>query len=134
MHRLKFLVCALAVGAAACGNNALTSATTASNTSQEFTGTLTVNGGRPYPFAALAAGGVSATLQSLSPDATAIVGLEIGVWDGTACQPVVSNDAATTASVVDATATAAGSLCARIYDSTGTLPNPESYDIIVSHP
>jgi hypothetical protein len=95
---------------------------------------LTQNGSQTFQFAALAAGQVSVELMSLTPDTTSVIGLELGVWDGTTCQRVVHNDSVTLQTTVIADATTTGSLCASIYDSTGTLPGPEAFDIQAVHP
>lgn len=135
MHRLKYLACALGLAACCgCSGSPTTTPTTTSNLTIDFTGTLTQNGSQTFQFAALAAGQVSVELMSLSPDATAIVGLEVGVWDGTTCQRVVHNDSVSLSTTVVADATTSGSLCASIYDATGTLPGPEAFDIQAQHP
>jgi hypothetical protein len=139
MNRQILLACALALTAAACsGSNATTTTTTPTVTTyaNEFTGTLTQNGGQSYPFAVLSAGSVSASLIALSPDTTTLVGLGLGVWDGTACQavPGVWSDKATQGTVVSGSVTSPGSLCVRIYDSTGALPQPQNFDLQVQHP
>jgi hypothetical protein len=137
MHRLKYPACQLVLATACysgCSGNSTTTPTTTSTLTIDFTGTLTPNGSAPYQFATLAAGQVSIELMSLSPDTTSVVGLELGVWDGTACQRVVHNDSVQVSTTVVADASTAGSLCASIYDSTGTLPRPEAFDIQAVHP
>ena len=142
MHRLKYLTCGLALLAMACSSTPVTSPTTTTTTlTQDFTdaanGPLTPNGSQTFTFAALAAGQVSVQLIALNPDGPngQVVGLSVGVSDSAGgCQSVVHNDRATLTQAVVATATTAGSLCARIYDSTGTLPGPETFDIQVTTP
>jgi hypothetical protein len=138
MHRFTYLACALGLAAAsgsACGSSStVTTPTTTSSLTIDFTGTLTPQGSQTFQFATLNAGQVSLELMSLSPDSTAIIGLELGVWDGTSCQRVVHNDSVQISQSVIADATTAGSLCASIYDSTGTLPGPEAFDIQALHP
>jgi hypothetical protein len=137
MHRFTYLACALGLVAscgAGCSDNNTTAPTTTSSLTIDFTGTLTLNGSQTFQFATLAAGQVSVELMSLSPDSNAVVGLEVGVWDGTTCQRVVHNDTVQLDTTVVADATTTGSLCASIYDSTGTLPGPEAFDIQVIHP
>ena len=139
MNRLRLLALALAVTAVACSNsNSTTTTTTAptTTTSNEYTGTLTQNGAATYPFAVLASGRIAATIVSLSPDSTVLVGFGIGVWDGAACDasPGIWQDKATQGSSVIGTVTQSGSLCVRIYDSQGTLTEPTDYDIQVTHP
>ena len=111
------------------------------NLTQDFTdatnGPLTPHGSQTFTFATLTTGQVSVQLISLNPDGPLgqTVGLLLGVLDSSGgCQTVVHNDRVTLSSLVAAQATAAGSLCTSIYDSTGTLPGPELFDIQVSHP
>jgi len=143
MNRLKYLACALAVVAAGCGSNSdtLTTPSTNNNVLIDFTdainGPLTKNGAQTFQFATLATGTISATLVALSPDGPNLqpVGLSLGVPDTTgSCQRVVSNDHLLQSTTVNATATAVGTFCVSIYDSTGTLPQPQTFDIQVSHP
>ena len=64
-------------------------------TEPPFTGTLKVNGAATYPFTATSAGTITATLASITPDASVAIGLSIGTWTGSACQIVIANDNAT---------------------------------------
>jgi hypothetical protein len=80
-----------------------------------------------------ASGTVTATLTKLEPDATVRVGLSIGTWNGATCQTIISNDSATQGTSVVGSADRAGRLCVRIYDAVGTLAEPTTYEIIVSH-
>ena len=147
MRRITRFACALALAAlavtaitaAACTGNDNSGSTTAPTTAlllNEFTGTLTQNGAQSYPFNVLSSGTITGKIETLSPDLTQIVGFGIGVWDGLSCQasPGVWNDRASQNTIVEGQVNAAGSLCVRIYDSLGTLPQPQTYDILVTHP
>ena len=144
MRRVQYLACAVALAAAAgCSNNnnTLTSPTTANTLTVDFTdavnGPLTPNGAQTFQFSTLTAGQVSLQLIDLEPDGPggAMVGLSLGILDSSAnCQVVVHKDNAQISTTVDATASAAGNLCARIYDATGTLSKPQTFDIRVTHP
>ncbi|HEX4348611.1 MAG TPA: hypothetical protein VHZ73_13635 [Vicinamibacterales bacterium] len=144
MRRVQYLACALAVVATAgCGtnDNTLTNPSTTNELTVDFTdgvnGPLTPNGAQTFQFSTLTSGEVSVQLIDLEPDGPggALVGLSLGIMDSSAnCQVVVHKDDATLSSTVDATATAAGNLCARIYDANGTLPKPQTFDIRVTHP
>lgn len=139
MKRIICLLCAFGLAAASCtGNDTATTAptTAAPLLSNEFTGTLTQNGAASYPFTVLASGTVTGTIVSLAPDLSQLVGFGIGVWDGFSCQasPGIWNDKASQNTIVTGTVNAAGSLCVRIYDSQGTMPQPSTYDITVTHP
>ena len=93
MRRLVIRSCSLwAVLAvlAASGWGGATRATTpvtptATSVTEEFTGTLNINGGASFPFIAQAAGLITATLTTLGPDSTMSVGLSLGTWNGTSC-------------------------------------------------
>ena len=144
MRRVQYLVCAVALAAAAgCSSNTntLTNPTPANELTVDFTdgvnGPLTPNGAQTFQFSTLSAGQVSVQLIDLEPDGPAgvTVGLSLGIMDSSSnCQVVVHKDNATLSSTLDATASAAGSLCARIYDATGALPKPQTFDLRVTHP
>lgn len=102
---------------------------------ETFSGTLTRNGAVTHDFEATAPGEMSATITSLSPDATAIVGFGIGLWNGTVCDLSrgLVRDQASQTTVIYGSVNARGSLCVRIYD-VGRLVNPTDYEITVAHP
>lgn len=145
MRRVQYIACALALAAAAAGcsnnNNTLTAPTTAASLTIDFTdaqfGPLTPNGAQTFQFSTLTAGQVSLQLVSLNPDGLsgAFVGLSLGIMDSSAnCQAVVHKDNAQLSQTLIANATGAGNLCARIYDATGTLARPQTFDLQVVHP
>ena len=134
----KFLIVAMAgfaLAASACtsDDDPLPSTPSPTPVVDTFTGTLTRNGAQVEPFSVTVSGDVRATISRLEPDATVIVGLSIGTWNGAACQTVISNDNATQGTAVVGTADRQGRLCVRIYDSEGTLPQPTNYEITVQH-
>jgi hypothetical protein len=98
-----------------------------------FSGTVGRNGANTHPFPT-DAGTVTATISALSPDAAAIVGLTLGTWNGSTCQTVIANDRATQASIVIGNASGSGNLCVRVYDATGELAEPTTYEVQVVHP
>jgi hypothetical protein len=98
-----------------------------------FSGTVSRNGANTHPFTT-DAGAVTATISTLSPDAAAIVGLTLGTWNGITCQTVIANDRATQASIVVGSASGSGNLCIRVYDATGELAEPTTYEVQVVHP
>jgi hypothetical protein len=126
----------LSAAAAACGSNEPLTPTSpsapATSVTETFEGTLTVNGAVTHPFSVSTVGLVSASLTSLSPDNTAIVGLSLGTWNGSACQIILANDSARQGSSVTGNATSIGSFCARVYD-VGRLAGPTDYAITVTH-
>jgi len=138
MQRFTYLACALALAAAGCSNSTTLGSTPPPSLTVDFTsdtyGPLTPNGSQTFAFASNSAGQVAVQVISLTPDSSTPVGLALGVWDGNNCQRIVHNDRVVGGTQVIANATAAGSLCATIYDATGTLPGPEAFDIQVTHP
>lgn len=113
-----------------------TTPTTPSDTVTDiFSGTLTRNGGTSHPFPVISAAGgdVIATLRSISPDATTVVGMALGTWNGTSCQAVIANDRAVVSASILGRATSVGTLCLRIYD-IGTVVDPQDYEVEVVHP
>jgi hypothetical protein len=121
----------------ACGNDNPT--TTPTNTTiptsvtETFSGTLTQNGSTTHPFVTRG-GTVTATITTLSPDSTTVVGLTLGTWNGEGCQTVINNDRATQGAVVIGTASTTGNLCVRVYDAAGSLTQPTDYEVQVVHP
>jgi hypothetical protein len=133
------LVSVLAISFAACSSN--DTITTPSKptlpgnsvTEPPFTGTLKVNGAATYPFTAATAGTITATLATVTPDATVGIGLSIGTWNGAACQVVIANDNAMQTMAITGAVTAASSLCVRVYDP-GHLTAPTDFNVTIVHP
>ena len=122
------------LGTGACGNDLTSLESTPSQTVTEtFTGTLNPNGGTTHPFIATGRGTVLATLTAVGDDNTRIVGLALGNWTGTACNLAAANDNAIATMPLTATVSAAGQLCARVYDTKG-LTEATDYPLQVIHP
>ncbi|OFW14242.1 MAG: hypothetical protein A3F69_00565 [Acidobacteria bacterium RIFCSPLOWO2_12_FULL_66_10] len=143
MHRFtsRFLLfVALAVVAAGCGkadDSSVNTPTTPAPTTvtDSFAGILTLNGAATYPFTVTTAGGISAQLTELKPGDSGPVGLSLGTWNNSICTvgQGMFNDKSIQGSVLVGQAQAAGNFCVRIYDAAGTVANPETYVIEVSH-
>jgi hypothetical protein len=144
MYRLNARAILLAVAVlatGACSNDAISSLTTPTNPTiftDTFTGTLSQNGSFTHSFTTASLGAVSASIVNLQPTSSQIVGLSLGVWNGTACStsPATggsSSDIATSGSSITLNATAAGSLCVRLYD-VGFITSPVLYTLQVTHP
>ncbi len=129
------LVACVAIGLCGCSNTTPTtpSTTNPATTTDTFSDTLNPNGAKTFTFAVAAAGTVTATITVLSPDSTAIVGLSLGTWNGSACQIVLANDNATQGTSVTGSTTTTGTLCARVYD-VGKLTDVASFTMTVTHP
>lgn len=135
MSRLRFLAVAFALGTVACGSSTTTTPTptTPTTVTDTFSGTLTTNGAASYAFTTAASGTVTATLASLTPNTTLVVGIALGTWNGNACQIILSKDSATQASFITGQASQANTYCVRIYD-VGNVTDPQTYDLQVNHP
>ena len=126
----------LAPLAAACGsNNSPTTPTTPTPVAvtEQFSGTLTRNGGVTHDFAVQQAGTVTARITALAPDEAALIGLAIGTWNGLLCQQTLPNDKATLNTTVTGSAQNTGLFCVRVYDAAGTLTDTIEYTIDVTH-
>ena len=122
------------LGTVACGNDLTSLESTPSQiVTESFTGTLNPNGGTTHPFLATGRGAVQATLTAIGEDNTAVVGLSLGNWTGIACNVSAANDNAIATMPLTATVSAAGQLCARVYDTKG-LTEATSYTLQVIHP
>ncbi len=130
------LLTAVAVLAAVgCDSNTPTTPTpnTPVPTTETFSGVLTPNGAQTFPFVTAQAGTVTATLTSLGPDPLAVIGISIGMSSGTTCQVVLSNDNSSQGAQIQGAVTGTGTLCARVYDSSGKLTEPVTFTIAVDH-
>ncbi|HEX5070967.1 MAG TPA: hypothetical protein VFV78_12195 [Vicinamibacterales bacterium] len=131
------LVLTLALGSAGCDNNIdlpTTPNTPVDTVTESFAGSITPNGAVSYFFASTAAGGMTATILTLTPDSSVILGLSIGTWNGFSCQSVISNERATQGTTVSGNVSGAGTLCVRIFDSGGAMPASSKFEIVVVHP
>jgi hypothetical protein len=126
---------ALALAAAACGDNPTTPAgdtSTPVQITETFVGTVTVNGGSTTPFTVNRAGQVQAQITDLAPDNTVHVGLLLGTWNGNSCAVSIVKDDTALSGAVIGNATGPGTLCIRVYD-TGGLAAPTDYAVKVDH-
>jgi hypothetical protein len=135
MSRLRFLVVAFALSAVACGGSTTTAPTPATpvTVTDTFAGTLNPNGAFSYQFTTAASGTVTATLATLAPNSTLIVGIALGTFTQNACQIVLSKDSATQSSFIVGQASQANTYCVRIYD-VGNVVDPATYELQVNHP
>jgi hypothetical protein len=119
-----------------CGNDEPTTPTTPTppvTVTETFTGDLGRNGARTHNFTTSASGAVTGTLTTVAPDSALVVGFSLGTWNGSVCNIVLANDAATQGTVVTGGVSSFGSLCVRIYD-VGNVTEQISYEITVVHP
>ena len=124
---------AITVAASSDNTTTLTTPTSVVTTTETFAGTLTKNGAVTHQFSATARGTVTATLTKVDPDSTLAIGVSLGTWNGTSCQIILANDAATVGTGVLGTVSGVGILCLRVYD-VGKLTTSEDYSVEVVHP
>ena len=124
----------LALAAAGC-NDSLTDLEIgpSGTVTETFTGTLTPSGGSTHVFVVSGKGTITARLTAVGDDNTRVVGLALGNWNNNACQLAAANDNSFVDSPLAATVSAAGSICARVYDSKG-VPDATTYTLEVIHP
>jgi hypothetical protein len=80
-------------------------------------------------------GGVRVTLKTLvgaDTNITAVGGLAVGTWDGSACSLLVKNENATFSTVIVGTAIE-GNYCVQLYD-VGKFTEAVNYSMEVDHP
>ena len=135
--------CAAAV--AACGDDntpTSPSATTPTETAaepsvtEEFVGTMSVNGARFYAFEVGTYGTVNVTLDRVGGGGvptTVWVGLGVGVPEGVDCSTTTSLSTQSGTGPHVSTTLAAGTYCARIYD-IGNLAAPAPFAVTIAHP
>ena len=143
MHRLFARVPVLGVGllavvalvTGACSNNPVlpTNPLPGTPVTDSFSGTLSKNGAFTHAFSIASLGSITAGIVGLAPNTAQIVGLQLGVWNGTSCTASSSTDVATTGSSITLTASSAGVVCVRLYD-VGFIDDPVLYQLQVVHP
>jgi hypothetical protein len=133
---LSVLVLLLGMTVAACGgddeSSTPTGPTAPVTVTVVFTGSLNRQGANTHPFTT-DGGAVTATLTSVGPDSSSVLGLSLGTWNGAACQTVIANDRATQGVTIVGGATGSGNLCVRLYD-IGNISQETSYEVSVVHP
>ncbi|HSP89904.1 MAG TPA: hypothetical protein VLN08_03310 [Vicinamibacterales bacterium] len=124
----------LALAAAGCGDDLTDRELGPSGTVTEtFAGTLNPGGGTTHVFVVTSQGTISATLTAVGDDNTRVVGLALGNYSNNACQLAAANDVAYVSLPLVASVSAAGTICARVYDSQA-VPDATSYTLSVVHP
>ena len=130
------LIVATIVGATGCDTRNPVTPTPPSDptlVTDTFDGSIAVNGAATFSFLTGSAGPVTATLQTVTPDSAAVLGLAIGTWNGTSCQVVLANDKATQGITVTGKVSGVGGLCVRVYD-VGLLTAVVNFTVVAVHP
>jgi hypothetical protein len=137
MHRfscraLLLSIAILAMGACS-NNNPIVPTPPSGPVTDTYSGTLSKNGAFTHAFSISSLGSITASIVSLAPNVSQIVGFQLGVWNGTSCTASSSTDVATTGSSITLTASSAGIVCVRLYD-VGFVDTPVLYQLQVVHP
>lgn len=136
--RLSFVLVVLLTGWACDNGDTPTDPTDPPTVTDTFNGTLTRSGSQLHTFTATARGTVTATLTSVSPANSPAIGLSMGTWDATfeVCTAVLTNNAATTSSVLTGSIVAITPLCVRLFDPNTAIPEdaPITYTLTVERP
>ena len=123
---------------AACNNNSNPTIPTPTPTppvTQTFTGSINTNGAMTFPFDVATGGFVTATLTSIGPDSTTLIGMSIGTYNAGVCTVMgLHNDTAAQGATILAQVSAPGTLCLRVSDSGGTLTGLTNFSVDVAHP
>src|SRR5215510_8023522 len=122
-----------ALGAAACDDNSavLPIGPSPVQQTETFAGNLTVNGGVTFSFTSNR-GAVTATLSTVAPDSTVVLGMSLGVWNGITCAATLLNDQAVQGSTIYGTVNTTGALCVRLYD-VGKMADSLDFEVKVIH-
>lgn len=128
---------ALVFAGAACNKSNPTTTTTAPSTivTETFTGTVAVGSSDSHTFNVAQAGEVDVTLTAAGPPATIVMGIAVGIPNGSACAPLAGaslNTQAGSSPQLPGRVTA-GSLCVEVYD-VGNETAPVAYTVTVTHP
>ena len=136
MHRLSCRALLLSIAIlvmSACSNNPIVPTPPVGSVTDTYSGTLSKNGAFTHAFSISSLGSITASIVSLAPNASQILGFQLGVWNGTSCTASSSTDVATTGSSITLTASSAGIVCVRLYD-VGFVDTPVLYQLQVVHP
>ncbi len=79
---------ALLATSAACGDNSnpnIPTPTPTPGVTETFPGSINTNGAMTFPFTVATGGFVTATLTSIGPDSTTLIGISIGTYNGGVC-------------------------------------------------
>jgi hypothetical protein len=136
--RISFVLAVLLTGWACDNGDTPIDPTNPPTVTDTFNGTLTRNGSQLHTFTATARGTVTATLTSVTPADSPAIGLSMGTWDAAfeVCTAVLTNNAATTSSVLTGSVVGISPLCVRLFDPNSAIPEnaPITYTVTVQRP
>jgi len=135
--RALLLLVPLAIAASGCSSNNETVTTPTPTVpvlvTDTFAGAISA-GGVNYHLLSAQKGEVTTTMTGIGLDPNVTIGMSIGVYSLVSCTIVLDNPSATIGTQLKGTATAANSLCVKVYDAgTVTGTNTLSYELTVAH-
>jgi hypothetical protein len=134
---------ALAFVVAACGSSTpATPTTTAAPITETFSASIDQSGSHVNTFTVGAAGVVDATfatetvlINGTAVASTIALGMVLGSWDGTNCNPAVENDNSRPGTVLSGQTSTIGTFCVAVFDVGNITPgSPTTYTVTVTHP
>jgi hypothetical protein len=137
MKRLCAIAVTVALTAVACGNKdtGTTTAPTVTQKTDNFSGTVQVNGSAIHNFTVENSGQVSVTLTTASPPSDVVLGIGVGTPGDNACGLLsgasVNARAGSTAQLTGVVSP--GMLCVKIFD-VGSQTAAVAYTVTVMHP
>ena len=104
-------------------------------TTDTFSGTVNVGSQDIHTFTASQNGEVDVTLTSAAPPSTIVMGLGIGVPNGSSCTLVAGGSIQTAAGTTSQLygIVSSGTYCVDVYD-VGNAASPVTYSVNVAHP
>lgn len=97
---------------------------------ENFQGTLLVLGANSHPFSVAQVGGLTVTINDITPSASLSLG--VGAAGLTGCGVIRTVTVNGTTGQISGTAAAPGNFCVSVSD-TGTLTEPVTYTVTVQH-
>ncbi len=136
--RVAVLVVIATVATAACGEvkDPITFDPTPLMITDTFNGTLTTGETKFHAFANTVAGTITVKLVTVGPDNTLTLGIDIGTWDGLACNPIFGTGSRAAAQGYSFAGSAvAANFCIRVYDGASLIPadTEATYSVTVEH-
>ena len=136
MNALTAMVMALALTSTACGGGSDTPTSptaSAPTTVDTYSGTIAVGGTVTHAFPTASGGTISIVIESVGPVSTQVLGLGVGLWEGTTCTLALSTSAATQGLTYEAITNTLGNYCITLSDP-GSFTEANTYQVRVTHP
>jgi hypothetical protein len=131
--RALLLIVPLAAAVSGCSSSETFVTPTPAEVTESFSGTVG-QGGEAYHAVVARSGSVITTMASIGPDASADIGLSIGILNSFACTALMDNPTAKVGSQLLATTTGTTTLCVHVYDNgTVAADTTRSYELTIKY-